>query len=209
MSVLSGVEEALKSIEPYSSQLKLNLNLKGDRFKWFMASMLFAKRISSKIALKTFRVFVERGLTSPEAILSVGWDGLVEALDAGGYVRYDFSTATNMIENMKLLIDRYGGDIDVIHESAIDSRDLERRLMEFKGFGPTAVNIFLRELRGIWVKANPEVSKYAINVASKIGLNSDLTLKYESQLVKVFIEYCKGGLCSKCPLSKYCHNRAG
>jgi len=38
---------------------------------------------------------------------------------------------------------------------ALDSKDLERRLIEFKGFGPTAVNIFLRELRGIWSKANP------------------------------------------------------
>lgn len=204
----SGIESVLNSIPSYSFELGLNLKSKDDRFKWFIASILFAKRISSKIASKTFRVFVERGLTTPRAILNAGWNSIVEVLDEGGYVRYDFSTATNIIENMKILMEKYHGDIDSIHEYAFDERDLEARLMEFRGFGPIAINIFLRELRDVWGKAKPKPSRYAVNVALKVGLNQSLIEKYESQLVRVFIEYCKRGVCDKCPLSKYCSSKS-
>ncbi len=43
----------------------------------------------------------------PETIVKTGWDGLVSALDAGGYVRYVFKTATKLLEVMKNLIDQY------------------------------------------------------------------------------------------------------
>ena len=58
--------------------------------------MLFAKRISVEIAKRTFRIIYEEELDTPEKILNAGWDKLVEILDIGGYVRYDFSTATNI-----------------------------------------------------------------------------------------------------------------
>ncbi|MCS7367637.1 MAG: DNA methylase [archaeon YNP-WB-062] len=146
------MEEALSRIPSYSRELGLDLSVKSDRFKWFIASMLYAKRISSKIASETFKRFVAEGLTDPSSIMGAGWDRIVEVLDSGGYVRYDFSTATNILENMRMLMERYGGDVDRIHECALDSRDLEGKLMEFRGFGPVAVNIFLRELRGFGLK---------------------------------------------------------
>ncbi|MEM0085389.1 MAG: hypothetical protein QXP50_08390, partial [Candidatus Methanomethylicia archaeon] len=98
----------------------------------------------------------------------------------------------------------YHGDIDSIHEYASDERDLEARLMEFRGFGPVAINIFLRELRDVWSKAKPKPSRYAVNVALKVGLNQDLLERYESQLVRIFIEYCKKKFCGECPVNKYC-----
>lgn len=205
---LNGIEIILSSIPSYSFELGLNLKKsRDDRFKWFIASMLFAKRISSKIAIKTFRIFVERGLTNPKAILDAGWDFIVEVLDEGGYVRYDFSTATNIIENMKFLMEKYHGDIDNVNEYAFDERDLEARLMEFRGFGPTAINIFLRELRGVWSKAKPKPSKYALEIASKIGLSQNLIEEYESQLVRIFIEYCKRRFCNMCLVKRYCGER--
>jgi endonuclease III len=166
------LEEALRRIPSYSQELGLDLRDKSDRFKWFIASMLYAKRISSRIASATFRRFLAEGLTDPDSILSAGWERIVEVLDSGGYVRYDFSTATNILESVRLLVERYGGDIDQVHERASNPRDLEGRLMEFRGFGPVAVNIFLRELRGIWSKADPELSSYAKAVASRLGLSA-------------------------------------
>lgn len=200
----SPLEEALKSMPSYSSELGLDLSLKQDRFKWFLASLLFAKRISSDIAKRAFRSMVERGLAEPRAILEAGWDAVVRALDEGGYVRYDFSTATNIVESARLLVERYGGDVDNVEAQASDERDLERRLMEFRGFGPVAVNIFLRELRGLWGKARPSPSRQALEVASKLGLGRDLVERYEPQLVRVFIEYCKRGRCGSCPVSAHC-----
>jgi len=54
-----------------------------------------------------------------------------------------------------------------------DSRDLEKRLLELKGVGPTAVSIFLRELKAVWEKANPQLSPLARQVASKLGLDEE------------------------------------
>lgn len=125
-------------------------------------------------------------------------------MDLGGYVKCDFSTASNLLTVIRLLIKKYGVDIDKIHDEAEDSRDLERRLLEFKGVGPTAVNIFLRELRSIWVKADPPISKYVLIVKDRLGLSIEDTRKYEPNLVKIFIEYCKRRKCSVCPLNIWC-----
>ena len=200
------MEEILSKIPSYSQGLGLNLWRKDDRFKWFLASILYAKRISYKIAENTFQRFMEANLTTPQKILKAGWDRLVEILDSGGYVRYDFSTATNLLKIAEKLVKEYQGDIDKIHERAEDPEDLEEKLLEFKGVGPTAVNIFLRELREIWTKARPKSSPKAIKVAKKIGLKD--VKKYESQLIRIYIEYCKKKRCQTCPLKEYCKSKS-
>lgn len=199
------IERVLDRLKNYSEELGLNLRRKEDRFKWFLASMLFAKRISAEIAKKTFREFVREELTTPNKLIEAGWDRIVDILDSGGYVRYDFSTATNILDNMKFLVKEYGGDIDRIHERAKNSKDLERKLMEFKGFGPVAVNIFLRELRGIWTKADPQPSKFALEIAKKLGIEDLGKIKYlESKLVRLHLEYCRKQKCTKCPVREFC-----
>ncbi|MEM3727444.1 MAG: hypothetical protein QXG49_03565, partial [Candidatus Bathyarchaeia archaeon] len=92
------LKKAFLNFPSYPEKFGLELTKPKDRFKWFLASMLFAKRISSKIAEKTFMKLIEAGLTTPKKILEAGWDKLVEILDSGGYVRYDYSTATNILE---------------------------------------------------------------------------------------------------------------
>jgi len=195
------VEDAISCLKSYSEELGLDLTKPRDRFKWFLASMLFAKRISTEIAKKTYRMFEEEGLTTPESILEAGWDRIVRILDSGGYVRYDFSTASSVMEAARKLIEGYG-DLEKLHEISSDPRDLERRLMEFKGVGPTATNIFLRELRGILSKAKPTPSNIAVDTARRIGL-IDIE-RYESQLVRLNIEYCKKRRCRECVVRSYC-----
>jgi hypothetical protein len=86
---------------------------------------------------------------------------------------------------------------------------LERRLQEFKGVGPVGVNIFLRELRGIWEKAKPKPSPLAVATAQKIGLNLEDAERYESQLVRLNLEYCKKHRTSECPLKGNCPDKVG
>lgn len=162
--------------------------------------MLFAKRISAEIAMRTYRRF-EEGLTTPEAIIEAGWGRLVEVLDSGGYIRYDFSTASNLLEAMSKLVNEYG-DLEQLHEASANPKDLERRLMEFKGIGPVGVNIFLRELRGIWMKADPEPSRIALEVALRLGIQD--VKQNESALVRVRLEYCRKRGCGRCPFDGYC-----
>ena len=199
-----GVVDELSKIPSYSRELGLDLQKPGDRFKWFLASMLFAKRISADIAKKTSLLFEAEGLTTPDAILRAGWDKLVEVLDAGGYVRYDFSTATNLLEMAKWLKQRYG-DLEHMHEQAADPRELERLLQELRGIGPTATNIFLRELRGIWPKARPKPSRLALEVGRHLKLRA--IEPYESALVRLKLEYCKRERCGACPVRGYCRRR--
>ncbi|MGD0405573.1 MAG: hypothetical protein ABSB10_02845 [Candidatus Bathyarchaeia archaeon] len=202
------VKEALSKLQSYSKELGFDLTKAEDRFKWFLASILFAKRISAETAKETYLYFEQEDLTSPDAILEAGWDRLVEVLDSGGYTRYDFSTATNLLGIAKMLKEKYG-DLERLHAESSSPTDLERRLQEFKGVGPVGVNIFLRELRGIWEKAKPEPSPLAVATAQKIGLNPEDAERYESQLVRLNLEYCKKRRSSECPLKDNCPDKVG
>ena len=156
----------------YSETLGIDLESQKEQeiFKWFLASILFGRRISEKIAIKTYNEFVKHSVTTPDRILETGWDGLVRILDEGGYVRYDFSTATRLLEIAKTLEERYGGLIE-LYKAAFGPRDLEKRLQEFKGIGPVTTNIFLRELRVAWPKSDVAVSPLVKEVAKKLGVN--------------------------------------
>jgi len=198
------VKQKLSQLPSYSEELGLDLSKPEDRFKWFLASILFAKRISAEISKKTYQRFEEEDLTRPESILAAGWHRLVQVLDSSGYVRYDFSTASNLLNIMKELTERYG-DLENLHAESSGPKDLEKRLLEFKGVGPTGVNIFLRELRGIWRNAKPNQSKMAIKAAQRIGL-ADIE-PCESALVRLNLEYCKKRKCEECPVEEQCRER--
>ena len=198
--------DALLKLQSYSEELGLDLAKPEDRFKWFLAAILFAKRISAEVAKETFRCFEQEELTSPVAILDAGWDRLVEVLDSGGYTRYDFSTATNLLVIAKTLKEKYG-NLETLYAESRSAKDLESRLQEFEGVGPVGVNIFLRELRGVWKKANPAVSPVAVATAQKIGLNSEDVERFESQLVRLNLEYCKKRRSAECPLKANCPDK--
>jgi len=72
---------------------------------------------------------------------------------------------------MEALQAHYQGSLEHLHQAAADHEDLERRLMELApGIGPATVNIFLRELRGVWSKAEPMLSLLAQAAAEHSGL---------------------------------------
>lgn len=109
-------------------------------------------------------------MLTPGQILKAGWDKLVVILDAGGYVRYDYKTATKLLEVCTALLRDYDGNLDALHDAAADARDLENRLKAMgKGIGDTTVSIFLRELRGIWDRADPPLSPLALAAATALG----------------------------------------
>lgn len=157
----------------FSKDLGIDLRPSGPReiFRWFLAAILFGARISERVAAKTFQVFDREGLTSPEKILDRGWDGLVRLLDEGGYARYDFKTATKFLEVAKAVEEQYGGDLNRLHVMASDGADVEDRIQSLaKGIGQVTVNIFLREMRGIWEKASPLPGDLCVTAARNLGL---------------------------------------
>jgi endonuclease III len=216
----------------FSSELGLNLSWRrrSDLFLWFLAALLYGTRISGSLVARTHAELVRRGLTTPKQIVKTGWDGLVEALDAGGYARYDFKTATKLLEVMTHLIDQYGGDLESLHKTARDAGDLEARLKALgKGIGDVTVQIFLRELRGIWSKAQPAVSPLGLLAAGDLALfpsgrlradrstvdrlaslwkNAGVREKsfsdFESALVRLGRDYCRRQRKQDCPMREFC-----
>jgi len=135
----------------YSRDLGINLGFRRETefFKWFLACLLFGKPIQQEVAKRAYLEFVREGLVTPDALLKAGWDRLVEVLDRGHYVRFDFSTATKLLEISRALKTRYGS-LTALFKQSNSAADLVRRLQEFRGIGPTTTRIFLRDVKSIW-----------------------------------------------------------
>jgi len=146
----------------YSSELAINLRSgnETDLFKWFLACLLFGKPIQQAVARRTYEEFVKEGLLTPEAILAAGWDKLVEVLDRGHYVRYDFSTATKLLEVCAELKEKWGSLQNLLAQ-AQNAAQVGRRLQEFPGVGPITARIFLRDVKPIWFKKRTTARRLA------------------------------------------------
>ncbi len=159
--------------QPFSEMLGIDLETRRNEgiVKWFLASILYGKPIRESSATSTYRVFEEKGVLSASRILQCGWEGIVSILDEGTYTRYDFSTARRLLEIFGNLEKNYEGDLNRLHASAKDSKDLELRLKALgTGIGDTTVSIFLRDMRGIWDKANPKPSPLVILAMKELGI---------------------------------------
>lgn len=119
-------------------------------FKWLIACQLFGERISQDIAAKAFAELDKAGYTTPKKLADADWQSVVDALGRGGYRRYDESTATELISIGTFILETYGGSMKRLHEQADSPTAIKDKVQEFKGVGPKAAEIFLREMRGVW-----------------------------------------------------------
>ena len=135
---------------------------------------MFSTRIGHNIASKSARVLFERGWTTPERMAATTWEQRVQALDEGGYVRYDERTSTMLGETAKMLMDLYQGDLRKLRAAAEHDPARERYLLDqFKGVGDVAVNIFFREAQLAWPELFPFADEKALVSAKKLGLPAE------------------------------------
>lgn len=156
----------------YSEMLGIDLKggKPGEIFKWFLASLLYGAPIRESSATKTCRMFISEGIDSPRAILKAGWDRLVMLLDNGGYTRYDFKTAHKLLEMSKNLTEKYNNSLEALYKQSKSQAKLESNLKSLaKGIGDSTVQIFLREMYGIWA-VEPRHSPYATLAAKKLRI---------------------------------------
>ena len=166
--------KALRRSVLYSEELGIDLARRRDTddFRWFLASILFGGHISETIAKRTYHAFIRHGLFTPRRILDAGWDTLVDPImREGGYVRYDGRKSTQVLRDCQTLIAEYGGRLSRLEAAARDGTDLEARVDAFYGIGPVTTNIFLRELRPFWRKANPEPLPIVREIARRRGVD--------------------------------------
>lgn len=154
----------------FSSEMRIHVD-RGPREveRWFLAATLFGTRISWKIVERTYAVFDSNGVSTIANAGARTWDELVAFLDEGGYARYDFRTATRLLELSAVVGERYGGRISHLAREE-DPAALEAGLDALPGWGPVTVRLFLRELRGVWPGARPPLDERALLSARHLRL---------------------------------------
>jgi hypothetical protein len=154
----------------FSHQLGIDLDSGGSGVdEWFLAATLFGTRISAATAIRTYRVLADAGVRTVSDAFGRSWDDLVALLDAGGYARYDFRTATRLKALAEAVRERLGGSVSSL-ASVSDPRALECALDALPGWGPTTVRIFLRELRDVWPSAQPPLDDRATDAARHLEI---------------------------------------
>ena len=116
-----------------------------DMFRWFLLCYLFGKPIRSEAAVDTWRLFVEKKLDTPWAIMDASERELVRVLHAGGYTRYQHVTARGLKVCMDRLIREYEGSLLYMLDSSLDENEFSKRLQKLHGVGPKVAEIFMRE----------------------------------------------------------------
>jgi endonuclease III len=119
-------------------------------FHWLVACLLFGARISQEIAADAYRELDAMGVLTPRKLAEAKWQDLVDALGRGGYRRYDESTARELIAMGQHALDDYGGHVSRLRDQVESRKDLKDRVQTFKGIGPTAADIFVREVAPAW-----------------------------------------------------------
>ena len=123
-----------------------------DMFRWFLLSYLFGKPIQSNVAIQTWKIFIERKLDNPWAILDLSHRQLVRLLDEGKYTRYDESTARALHTCMDQLVRDYEGSLLLMYESSTNEDEFSLRLQKLFGVGPKTAEIFMRETEELFAQ---------------------------------------------------------
>jgi len=205
----------LRSLGQLFSQC-LGIRLEGldarELFKWFVAALLLGARIRESAAFRTYHELQRRGLLNPELLRDADYWQMIDVMACGGYSRYD-GIATRKLQGASAkLLEEYGGDLNLLHEKAMDGADLLVRLREFWGVGDTTAGIFLRELRGLWAKADPPVGELARLAAYHLKILDPVTFwkanavagydfrHFEAALTRLGRDFCRRERCAEAPL---------
>ena len=116
-----------------------------DMFRWFLLTYLLGKPIQSTVAVRTWKLFLDRNVDTPWAILELSDRQLVSLLHQGGYTRYQHVMTRALKTSMQQLVNMYEGSLYIMLESSEDEAELSKRLQKLYGVGPKTAEIFMRE----------------------------------------------------------------
>jgi hypothetical protein len=139
-----------KRLGPSDLGLDIGKGTDAPAFRWLIACELFGARISQDIAVRAYQELDDLGVLTPNKLADADWQTLVDALGRGGYRRYDESTARDLIDVGRQVRDDCGGHLSRLRDEVDSRKSLAARVQQFKGIGPTAADIFVRELAPAW-----------------------------------------------------------
>lgn len=153
----------------FSSELGIDVDRGDEQIdRWLLAATLFGTRIPASVALRTYAAMARAGVRTVADAERRTWDELVELLDRGGYVRYDFRTATRLLDLAATLASRHPQGLSALAD--LEASRLRAALDALPGWGPVTIRLFLRELRGVWPGADPPLDPRAVWAAQHLGL---------------------------------------
>jgi endonuclease III len=174
-SGFAGICRARKIVATLGGRFSLELGLDLDRDpedveRWALAATLLGNRISTAVAMRTYRVLERAGVRTIEDAGRRHREDLVALLHEGGYLRYDELEASRLLALAQVIADRYHGRLATLAEEIADSEELERALRALPGWAPVTVRAFLRELRGVWPGAHPPLDTRSATAALHLKL---------------------------------------
>jgi hypothetical protein len=186
---------AKKYGKPLSETFSIDLS-KGDPAyaKWLLASILYSKPLPEEAALGAYETLEHRGQTDPVAIEEAGRDQIVRVLEKNGYTRYGATLASEIVDAFKDLLKRYDGKLSRLYDLSTDSKDLERRVKGLgKGLDPVAVSVFLRDMRAVWPKADPEPAPRVRELMNTLDIDDlkDYAREHDIDLIRLDTALCR------------------
>ncbi|MFB6953858.1 endonuclease [Streptomyces niveus] len=143
-------------------------------YQLIVLALLLSAPIRAGVAVSTARALNEAGLRNPRRMAAATWQQRVDALDRGGYRRYDESTATQLADGAHLLTRRWHADPRRMRAEADGGVPILRHLLQdLPGIGPTGADIFLREVQAVWPEVVPYFDTKALRGAERLGLGTD------------------------------------
>ena len=154
----------------YSTELGINVDAgDAETERWFLAATLFGTRTSAAVAGRTFRVLSDAGLAGIGQTRHIPEEDLIAYLGRGGYGYYDTRAAALLRSLGDVVGERYG-QAAVIGQRFTTYPALRAALDVLPGWGPVTIQLFLRELRGVWPGAQPPLDQRAAFGARHLGL---------------------------------------
>lgn len=148
----------------YSAELGIDVD-KSDREveRWFLASVLFNHRATFEPSPEVLQKLREGGVQTMadvadrrEADLAALWEGL------GDLERYNRRSAARFHKLARQLRSDHGGNISSM-KCITNQDELHEAVSKLYAVGPSTANAFLRELRGTWPGANPELGTRSLS----------------------------------------------
>jgi hypothetical protein len=157
----------------YSTELGIDVDAGDAQIeRWFLAATLFGTRITAQTAERTFRVLTSVGLVRIGQARHIPHATFIGYLDQGGYARYDEQTVARLQALSEIIGERYDGQAAVIGQRHTTYPALRAALGVLPGWGPVTIQLFLRELRGVWPGAQPPLDPRAEYAARHLGLTT-------------------------------------
>jgi hypothetical protein len=139
-------------------------------FRLLCLSILAEQSAPSGAAIEATRaLFARHWDSAPELAKSTERDRAT-ALARAGYKKAD-EASHRLADATKLIMDRYGGDLQRLRAAADgDTGVLHRLLREIPGMDEAGCAVFLREVQMFWPEAGPFLDKHAQEAAQRLEL---------------------------------------